>query len=894
MMNIPRPNATPDAPKAAKRSIFGLLFNPQLGPAFSPLRESTRIFLHLLAGVFSIYKLLPKDYPGLNDPEARLTLSDIIASAWQNVRFTREGLPSAIIFFAVVGVMAFSAFIAVTAILSLFVGKAHADSAFSPESKDIAQSWIDYLFNINSGVFPVVTDTYGDTVAALDDPFAGSVRLQGSLMTALAFYSDAILIVAAIILFYHLTAMVVETAHHGVAMGKRASQIWAPIRLVVAIGLLVPINGGLNSGQFIVIKMAELGSGLASRTWDVFLDQLASYKTKTVPPSGPIVQQVAADIIYMEACMRSWNKHVDDQIAAGVDLSGARIQPPTGVAMKVGSVDGIAYHYSSNSVADQDVCGWYFIPTPKQVGAYSTQLTAAAVTAQSSALQTALPKIQNAADTIQDIMNPSETTVTAAKTVKFDPLFMEAIKTYQIEVNKSMAKIADGQSGQMSDAVGTIRQYGWVMAGTFLNTISRIQGEVASAAVATTPVSHPPTKIGEEEHLSWKDSLRGIGDTTIYLHGGLRSQVQQDMVAFAGYQARVMESAKGSSPTADAQCAAMYGLSSQAGDGMLNMLFQKVDNLAIQHGVWAKGSGAGCGDGTNNKPITFGIQMNGTDPFAEMAALGHSNLQVTSDLIGWILGVAGVGAFASGFASSIPIVGGIGNLAGAAGSAAASVLGAIATIFFVAGFTLAFLVPLMPFMRFFFSVLSWVGALIEAIVAMPLVALAHLNPEGEGLPGQSARAAYFFVFNLFLRPILTIFGLICGLVVFMIAISFLNYGFAVAVAGAGGAAYGHEAMSRVLYSILYVAIVVTCANHCFMMIDHLPEHALKWMGGAAQAMPSMGDTSKFEQTAQFASGIAADKALPMLGSAAEHIGQGAGKGLSPQTPPAGGGGGATP
>jgi conjugal transfer/type IV secretion protein DotA/TraY len=47
-------------------------------------------------------------------------------------------------------------------------------------------------------------------------------------------------------------------------MGKRANQIWAPIRLVFAIGLLVPINGGMNSGQYIVIKVAELGSGMAS------------------------------------------------------------------------------------------------------------------------------------------------------------------------------------------------------------------------------------------------------------------------------------------------------------------------------------------------------------------------------------------------------------------------------------------------------------------------------------------------------------------------------------------------------------------------------------------------------------------------------------------------------
>ncbi len=896
MMNIPRPNATPDAPKAAKRSIFGLLFNPQLGPAFSPLRESTRIFLHLLAGVFSIYKLLPKDYPGLNDSEAHLTLSDIIASAWQNVRFTREGLPRAIIFFAVVGVMAVSAIVAISAILSMFVGHAHAASAFDPESKDLAQSWIDYLFNLNGGAFPVFSDTYGDSQAALVDPFAGSVRLQGALMTALAFYSDAILIVAAIILFYHLTAMVVETAHHGHVMGKRANQIWAPIRLVVAIGLLVPINGGLNSGQFIVIKMAELGSGLASRTWDVFLDQLASYHTKAVAPGAPVVQQVAADMIYMEACRIAWNKHVQDQVDAGVSLGAATIDPPVGVFKPVGNVEGTQYHYSSNAVNDEDVCGWYFIPKPKKMGAYSTQLVAKAEAVQQAALNASKSSIQVAANTILTVMDPTGTTAGAAPAVTFDPLVLEAVKTYQKAVNDGMVSLANGEMGQIADAVGIIRQYGWVMAGTFLNTISRIQGELSSAAMSSMPVTHLP-KIGEKGGDGLLNRVPFIGADM-----DLRTQTLKDMMDFAGYQKRAMSSAKGSSPTADAQCAAMYGLSSEEGGDILDKLFGLVDHFAIQFGVWSNGGGGGhCGTAASApNTLAFGIQMDGTDPFAEMAALGHANLSMTSTLliIILILSVGAPAVSALGFGAIVTgnlIVGLPLAALGQMGGAASSVLGMLAVLFFIAGFTLAFLVPLMPFMRFFFSVLSWFGALIEAIIAIPLVALAHLNPEGDGLPGQSARSAYFFVFNLFMRPILTVFGLVCGLIVFLIAISFLNYGFAIAVAGAGGTAYGHAAMARVLYSLLYVAIVVTCANHCFMLIDHLPEHALKWMGAGSQAMPVMGDTSKFEQTAQFASGIAAKEVIPQIGPAAKALGgDNLAKLANAKAMPAAPGGGAPP
>ena len=229
--------------KVAKRSVLGLLFKPQLGPTIRPLRESTRIFVHLVASVFAIYKLIPKDYPGLRDPETRISLFQVIHTAWKNVHFTREGAPQVILFFAVVGVMGFGAIIAISALLSLFVGHAHAaafdSSNFGPEgANDIAQSWLDYLFK---GTAMTAYTNQGNAVPA-------ALGIQSALTKVLAFYSDAILVIAAMVLFYHLAAMIVETAHHGQVMGKRASQIWAPIRLVVAIGLLVPINGGLNCG----------------------------------------------------------------------------------------------------------------------------------------------------------------------------------------------------------------------------------------------------------------------------------------------------------------------------------------------------------------------------------------------------------------------------------------------------------------------------------------------------------------------------------------------------------------------------------------------------------------------------------------------------------------------
>ena len=47
---------------------------------------------------------------------------------------------------------------------------------------------------------------------------------------------------------------------------------------------------------------------------------------------------------------------------------------------------------------------------------------------------------------------------------------------------------------------------------------------------------------------------------------------------------------------------------------------------------------------------------------------------------------------------------------------------------------------------------------------------------------------------------------------------------------------------------MYVVMMYVCANHCFALIDHIPEKALSWMGAQAQAMAHVGDESKIAST----------------------------------------------
>jgi len=83
----------------------------------------------------------------------------------------------------------------------------------------------------------------------------------------LHFYNLAILLVAVLVFIYYVIVVVAETAQTGVPFGKRFSHIYAPFRLIIAVGLLVPLNYGLNGSQYVTLFAAKLGTNLATNAW---------------------------------------------------------------------------------------------------------------------------------------------------------------------------------------------------------------------------------------------------------------------------------------------------------------------------------------------------------------------------------------------------------------------------------------------------------------------------------------------------------------------------------------------------------------------------------------------------------------------------------------------------
>jgi len=102
--------------------------------------------------------------------------------------------------------------------------------------------------------------------------------------------------------------------------------------------------------------------------------------------------KVALDIIRMKACEEAWNYHVQDNVNSGVNLSAENMSDPTGVPYNVGNISGTKYSFSGNTAADQDICGWYFIPDGATAGA------------QTRAIESAMPAFEQAGNQIVDAL----------------------------------------------------------------------------------------------------------------------------------------------------------------------------------------------------------------------------------------------------------------------------------------------------------------------------------------------------------------------------------------------------------------------------------------------------------------------------------------------------------
>lgn len=870
----------------------------------------------LMAQVYGMVRLLPPGHPYLRiENKGKFGIRQVLAEAANHLTLSWHNIDQIVIFVALLA----GIFLLVGQVLVLAYGLLFAQAIASsaiPESyfltqspdRDIAFMMMDYVFGIpeiyNSCVAKGTPCADGDTpIGAVPYPF--HTALHGMF----EFYSTGLLIVAVLIFLYYLVIVVGESATTGAPFGQRFQNMWVPVRLVVAIGLLLPlnfgfspVNYGLNTAQYITLYVAKYGSGFGTNAWLLFNEAIKSPPDQSIPggqyanvfgdgganPLGeresllakPKKPDFTAPVQFMamaHACAYSYWKF-DDTVsekssvptlqdlpvkayfvkspAPWMDNQEERLELKhnTGyeealefynngdILIRFGRVDEEHYKYAKGSV--EPLCGEIRIQIselsdmdwPAQAGGGSAvQFFYYAFIKE---MWFSFPDMEDLSwryvefgfnsDSEEDLKckiggggDNCETHRPGAAAKQ------QLINHYQAKVNSMIDSAYESylQRGLDLEIGPEVLERGWGGAGIWYNTVARINGKFINSVMTIPSASSYPALMEDVQDERSIENSASTGEDIFRpsLSDGKRIDLEGDEGL----------------GISDAEA---YQIALQLSN-YFTYWYEDDANQARQDRSMTQSIFE------NTIHLIFGteglMEMRGENaqvhPLAQLSSLGKGLVDhaIRNVAISTFTG------FMGGPLKALQSTQALGALA----DVGTSFLSTTAFVGVTAGFILYYVLPFFPFLYFFFAVGQWVKGIFEAMVGVPLWALAHLRLDGEGLPGQAAAEGYFLLFDIFLRPIMTVMALVASLVVFTAQVRVLNFIWELVVDNAAGYSsieYMDQQIQRGIidqffFTILYAIIVYMLATASFKLINEIPNGILRWMSSGASTFGDMGD-----------------------------------------------------
>lgn len=529
-------------------------------------------------------------------------------------------------------------------------------------------------------------------------------------------------------------------------LGDNQSQM-SIVKIGLAALMMFPTISGFNGGQAVVVQGSLWGIGMAKTIYH--------YAVKAIGPDGKVIatpivpgtKGIVLNLVKDEFCRSLLN----------VASNNPNLIPaPTGRTIQgiSGQSIGLVVNYAYNMTLGDGTptCGAINLETPAM-----GKTNLAGVSVDTAAMQ------KNVLDAVlaADIRGPVETVARnfwmSKKTQDLAPLMqivMTATNDYTSRLTEQAAQMRSQLEKAISDRSTTLNQWGlgtngdatntanrldslgWSGAGAYYLEFARLNGQTLSLMTATPNVTTP--------------SYSGIGSA---LASDVAPLIQSAHTFLGNIDAMVATTDGMSAPGGNGD---LYSGAMPGGDGssVVTQLFRALhlNDYALQMLVgFMEPSGTG------------GYWI---DPFGNLMSLGHwlITLSVTT------MGTASVLSSNAGTIST----GILSLLAGQPEGAVAAGLGHMAMQFFstpimagcmamlMPGLTIAFVLPMVPYVMWIAGIASWLILVCEAVVAAPLWMLAHMTLNGEGLHGN-ARQGYALLFDVLFRPTLMLFGLFSGI-----------------------------------------------------------------------------------------------------------------------------------
>lgn len=822
---------------------------------------------YYIAQVYRTMRLLPPDHPYLQIRNVgKFGVRHVIFEAKRNLVYKWENIDQIILFFMLIlGMILMMAQFAIV-IFGVIVPAATAasgagDTAYLASFFTTPDPTYDIAFRLLDATFG-----FNDTMIIFNSCLAQGVQCQlafapgggfspvGPVLTVptpfhealhllFQFYNLGVLAIGVAVFLYFIVAIVAETAQSGTPFGKRFNGAWAPIRLFIAIALLTPLSFGMNGAQLLTLYIAKAGSGMATNGWNGFLDDLAGETLAGEPaelvvtPKTPMINTLIEFLFVAQACrfMEEQMEQRDIQayhvFGTGTGGSDAFVGKAfldaladtnnTDITIRFGVKDDDRYTSYKGNV--KPICGELTL-TVKDVAQDGALMMQEGYFDLVATIWDDAALVQRAENVVRRLISTTEGDVNATPVP--DNAFMTAVSNYF--TNDISDLIDDSVAAQIASAdwIEDQRVLGWAGAAIWYNKIAEMNGGLFSSVFSVpSPGLYPEVmEFVQEQRRQHNDVMNGEERFNPVLSNGEMIEYTSDRQlekAVIYYNASTYwRDTVYAEPSGNAfldTIVAVFGL-----EGLLDMQ----DNLEIH-------------------------------PLAQLVGVGRSLIESAITNLGYSFGAGIAGGLAGILGRDI-----IKSVAASASSFA----GKVATIGLSLGFILYYIIPFLPFIYFFFAVGGWVKSIFEAMVGLPLWALAHIRIDGDGLPGPAAMNGYFLIFEIFIRPLLIIFGLIAAVSIFAAQVEVLNEIWKLVTtnlvgydttpgaftpppievdngwgANVGAIDYMRADIDRLFHTVIYTMIVYMMAMASFKLIDMIPNNILRWMGTSVSTFAEQAD-----------------------------------------------------
>ena len=870
---------------------------PEIVPRIRNLFTSGFVYIaYLIAMIFHTARLLPSGHPYLYPKNmGYYGIRHVLAEGLNNIEFKWRNLDQIVIFTTILAGVVILGLQFILIAMAFVIQPVYAGVTFwdwfvipsthynFDESYDIALGILDMIFGVE-GIFNSCVSTgtaclnhHGEEIPSGLGAYPFPIHL--ALHQLFRYFSIGISIISLMIIIYLITTIVGETAASGTPFGRRFNRAWAPVRLILFFALLAPLNigstnEGLNGAQLITLWTAKFGSNFASNAWGEFNTvtnrRWLEGEELVAIPSKPDLGNLSQFWSVVHACMYGEAKRENDDIriyvvrpTAGTTYDFSTPTPtPTGssnalditdfsaastfagilaftessstITIRIGKRDPELYPAQLGNVLP--VCGEMTQPVttflndplnwesaqPSNPGAYQLQLMMWYINlslmdgtnAQGGAdvapvgkcfVDRIFPHARLACQLDPAGRTHEEIAADHAENLR------DSIDTLTEHAIDEMISAASDPNGymQMGDE---LLQRGWAGAAIWYNRLAQMNGEFTSAMFQVPKISKWPMVMEEVQRrqLQHSNAVHGAERFSLTLPDGheyLASAYQRTYKFWEDFGAaqNMQDREPTQNPILDT-IAGIFGAS-----GLFNLRHPAV------------------GDSPGNPEV---------HPLALLSSLGKS--MVEAAIVNF--GVAAGGTLGDGLLSLLGDFTASRVLLNTAAGFAAT----IAKFIILIGAMLFYVLPFLPFIYFFFALSGWIKSIFEAMVAMPLWALAHLRIDGEGVGGPGATNGYYLLLEIFVRPILILIGLIGSIMIMAALVEALNMIFDLVAVNVGG--YDNENTTpdsmefyrgyfdEFMYTCMYAVIVYMIATGCFKLIDSVPNNILRWMGASVSTI----------------------------------------------------------